>query len=67
MDVSTDASLLTASMSKIGPANFQELGKNEPNLDQDKTEYRTRTDSLASKTRPVTEHSYEPSPSSRTL
>lgn len=67
IEVRTDASLLTVSTLKIGPANFQEFGRKEPNLDQDRIEYRTRTGSLAWKTRPVTEHSYVPSPSSANL
>lgn len=67
MDLRTDASLLTVSTLKMGPAHFHELGRNAPNLDQDKMEYRTRTRSFASKTRPVTEHSYVPSPSSCNL
>lgn len=56
MDLRTDASLSTVSTLKMGPADFQEAGRNAPNLDQDKTEYRTRTRSDASNTRPVTEH-----------
>ena len=67
MDLRTDASLSTVSTLNIGPANFQESRRNAPNLDQDKTEYRTRTRSDASNTSPVTEHSYVPSASSCTL
>ncbi|TNN80342.1 hypothetical protein EYF80_009366 [Liparis tanakae] len=53
MDVRTDASLLTVSTLKMGPANFQESRRKAPNLDQDKTEYRNRTRSDASNTRPM--------------
>lgn len=67
MDVRAGASLGTVSTLKMGPANLQESRRKELYLDQDKTEYRTRTRSDASNTRPVTEHSYVPSPSSCTL
>lgn len=67
MDVRAGASFGTVSTLKMGPANFQESRRKELYLDHDKTEYRTRTRSDASNTRPVTEHSYVPSPSSCTL
>lgn len=67
IDLRTEASLLTVSTLKMGPANLQESWRNAPNLDQERIEYCTRTGSDASKTRPVSEHSYVPSPSSCTL